>query len=97
MIKRKPGEYTTHDTRAESHEKVDKQKRYRQIKEVLIKPMTAKEVAVMLYKKGYTPSDERNYSAPRLTELAKKGEVDVIGKKKCEYTGKTVALYERIM
>lgn len=41
-------------------------------------------------------TDERNFSAPRLTELAQKGVVDVIGKKRCEYTGKTVGVYERI-
>ena len=32
--------------------------------------MTAKEIAVEMYKKGYIPSDERNFTAPRLTELS---------------------------
>lgn len=36
---------------------------------------------------------ERNYTAPRLTELNEMGLVEVIDKKKCEYTGKTVAVY----
>lgn len=94
MIKRMAGEITTYDTRHEAHAKVDKQKRYRQIHEVLTKPMTAKEIAVALYEHGYTPSTERNFTAPRLTELAKNGKVDIIGKKKCEYTGKTVSVYE---
>ena len=42
------------------------------------------------------PSTERNFTAPRLTKLEKKGIVKVVDKKKCDYTGKTVAVYERI-
>ena len=54
---------------------------------------TAKEVAVELYELGYIPSTERNYTAPRLTELLQMGFVEVIGKEKCKYTGKMVAIY----
>lgn len=88
------GVYVTHDTRALAHEKVDKQKRYAQILECLqVKPMTAKECAVELFTKGYAPTAERNLTAPRLTELSKAGRVEPIGKKKCQYTGHTVAVY----
>ena len=85
----------TLETRHESNETVDKQKRYMQILEILgDNEMTAKEIAVEMCQKGYVPTPERNFSAPRLTELSIKGIVEPIGKRKCEYTGKTVALYK---
>ena len=69
--------------------------RYIQILDRLDAPKTAKELAVELYELGFIPSMERNYTAPRLTELSRMGMVKVIDKKKCSYTGKTVAVYER--
>ena len=71
-------------------------KRYRQIKSVLRvykKGRTAKQIAVIMYKKGVIPTAERNFTAPRLTELVEKGEVEPIGKTLCEYTGKKVTVY----
>lgn len=96
MIERLPGENTTVETRHEAHETVNKEKRYQQIIGVLREygPMTAKEVAVKLAAKGYVPDAERNWSAPRLSELSQKGIVEPIGKTKCKYTGKTVAVYD---
>lgn len=70
-------------------------KRYEQILDRLDKPKTAKEIAVELFEIGVIPSTERNYTAPRLTELEKMGFVKAVDKKKCEYTGKTVAIYEK--
>ena len=103
MEQRRAGEIPTLDTRAEANESVDKQKRYSQIIECLIeqgndpfgRPMglTAKECAVLMMKKGYIPTSERNFTAPRLTELSKDGIVEPIGKTTCQYTGKTVAVY----
>lgn len=106
MEQRLAGEYVTHETRALSHEKVDKRKRYSQIIECLLEaeknstiwnPMerglTAKECAVMMMQKGYVPTCERNVSAPRLTELGQKGIVEPIGKKVCSYTGKKVTVW----
>ena len=93
---RRPGEITTFDTRAESNETVNREKRYKQIIEILgenLFGMTAKEVAVQMKKRGYTVTDERNYSAPRLTELSRKGVVEPYGKTICRYTGKKVAVY----
>ena len=85
----------TFDTRAESHETLDKQKRYTQITQVLEgKELTAKEIAYILHHKGLIPTDERNFTAPRLTELSEKGVVEVIGKKKCAWTGRMVAVYK---
>lgn len=97
IIKRMLGEYTPFETRAESNESVNKEKRYKQILGILegsgSDGMTAKEVAVEMHRRNYTPSAERNFSAPRLTELQKAGKVEAIGKTKCRYTGKTVAVY----
>lgn len=84
-------------TRQMSFENIqDKKKiRYIQILDRLMGgPKTAKEIAVDLYDLGFIPSTERNYTAPRLTELEKMGIVKIIDKKKCDYTGKNVAIYE---
>ena len=92
--KRLPGEIPTLETRHESHEKVDKKKRYREILECLAdKELTAKEIAVLMYQKGYIPTTERNFVSPRLTELGQQGVVEPIGKKRCTYTGKTVSVW----
>lgn len=89
----------TNECRRDSNESVDKVKRYSQIREILKVngQMTAKEVAVEMYKLGFVDSTERNWSAPRLTELETRYHlVRVAGKKKCAYTGKTVSVYELI-
>ena len=93
---RQPGEYTTLETRADAHETVDKQKRYSQILECFAEShqLTAKQCAMILFKKGYVPTAERNVSAPRITELCQKGVLEPIGKKVCEFTGKKVAVYQ---
>ena len=96
MEKRKAGEIPTFETRGEANESVDRQKRYSQIIECLKETpeMTAKEIAVRMQRKGYIPTSERNFTAPRLTEMAQKGIVEPVGKKVCSYTGKKVAVYE---
>ena len=95
---RRAGEIPTFDTRAEANETVDRHKRYSQIIGIMkeyegFKRLTAKEIAVLMYDRGFIPTTERNFAAPRLTELSKKGIVEPCGKKKCIYTGKTVAAY----
>lgn len=96
MEKRQPGEYTTYDTRGESHEKTDKNRRYKEILGILREHpegLTAKEVAVWMHKLKYARSTERNLSAPRLTELMNDGKVEPIGKKVCQYTGRKVSVF----
>ena len=80
----------TRETRQMSFTDIqEKQKvRYEQILDRLDKPKTAKEIAVELYELGITSTADRNTTAPRLTELEKRGIVKVIGKKKCDWTGK---------
>jgi len=58
--------------------------------------MTAQEIATELYKRGITHTDERNFSAPRLTELADKGLVQAVGKKICGKTGRSVTIWSSI-
>ena len=97
LERRNPGEITSFETRKESYDTVDKRKRYTQIKEILLNhDLTAKEVAVEMFKRGFTPNDERNFAAPRLTELCRIGQVEILGKKRCQYTGKRVCVYHCI-
>lgn len=95
MIKRRYGQMLTLETRAESYESLDKAQRYAQIIECLkeTKEMTAKEIAVRMMGKGYIPTAERNFTAPRLTEMSRIGIVEPVGKKMCGYTGRMVSVY----
>lgn len=94
-MERNYGEIPSLECRRDSHDTVDKQKRYRQIIEVLTEfgELTAREVASALMLKGYSNTDERNVSAPRLTEMCELGIVEQRGKKRCTVTGKNVTLY----
>ena len=82
------------ETRHDSFETVDTKKRYSQILEILKdKQMTAKEIAVEMKRRGYSNTDERNLTSPRLNELMNKNIVKCIGKIKCEYSGKMVGVF----
>lgn len=95
MKNRNYGEVPSLECRHDSHEKTDKQKRYRQILNCLKgRQMTAKEIAVELFAIGYSETADRNVTAPRLNELCKIGLVEQVGKKRCDYTGRTVTVYE---
>ena len=67
--------------------------RYIQILNRLDEPKTAKELAVELFELEFIPSTERNYTAPRLTELESLGFVTADKTKKCNITNKEVAVY----
>jgi hypothetical protein len=75
--------------------KPDAAARRRVILEILAESdgMTAREVAGELHRRGITPTDERNYAAPRLTELYKAGKITATGKRKCPQTGRSVAVW----
>ena len=98
---RRPGEITTFDTRAESNETVNREKRYKQILEVMRYynslfgecALTAKQIAEYMRVKGEIPTNERNFVSPRMTELMAKGIVEPAGKVKCRWTGRTVTAY----
>jgi predicted ArsR family transcriptional regulator len=55
--------------------------------------MTASEIAEVLHTKGHTTFYERNFAAPRLTELKAEGKVKTNGKRFCEKTGRNVAVW----
>lgn len=77
----------------------DKLARYRQIRGILSlypEGLTAKEIAHQMYEMHLVPTDERNFSAPRLTEMEEKGQVQVIGKKRCQWTNKRVSIYQLV-
>ncbi len=95
VVKRRPGEDPRKEARAESHETVNKERRYAQIIECLNErgDSTAKEIAVWMQLCGMIPTSERNFTAPRLTELCEKGVVEPVGRKRCWYTGKNVTVY----
>ncbi|MDD4494683.1 MAG: DNA gyrase [Eubacteriales bacterium] len=58
--------------------------------------LTAQETATELHRRDITPTDERNFSAPRLTELADKGLVTAVGKKICDKTGRRVTVWSTV-
>ena len=85
------------ETRHDSYETVNTRKRYIEILSILKdKKMTAKEIAVEMKKRGYSNTDERNLTAPRLNELMNMRIVECIGKIKCEYSGKMVGVFKMV-
>lgn len=80
----------TKEIRAESLNELDKTKRYEEIRYALkneANGLTARELAKKL------GSEERNYVAPRLTELTRKNEIKVISKRYDKKTKRNVAVY----
>lgn len=88
-------EPTTLETRIDSYNQIDAKQRQEQVLEVLgDEILSAKEIAVKMHEKGYTQDSDRNNASPRLNELLNQGVVEIFGKKKCEYSGKTVVVYK---
>lgn len=87
----------TTDTRFESLEKLDRNGLYSLILSTLNdnkeNGLTAREVAVILYNQGLLRSNERQATAPRLTELVDDGRVVIIGKRFDEISLRNVAVY----
>lgn len=89
------GENPMLENRGLANESVNREKRYSQIKEILKgKQLTFREIAVEMFKRGYTISPETTFSQPRVTEMVQRGEVEPIGKVKSEMTGKTVTVFQ---
>ena len=86
----------TDETRRESYEAAipAAQRRRDAILEILNEgDMTATEIAEALHKRGHTPHCERNFAAPRLTELKAEGKVRTVGKRLCEKTNRNLAVW----
>jgi predicted ArsR family transcriptional regulator len=58
--------------------------------------MTEQEVADTLCFLRVTPTNERNFATPSLTELSDKGLVMAVGKKICKNTGRTVTVWSAV-
>lgn len=88
---------TTADTRRESHNAIKPQKEDRRalvLKILKGRRMTAEEVTEELIKIGAIPYFDRNFVAPRLTELSDMGKVRAVGRKKSKRTKRTIAIWE---
>ena len=86
----------TMQTRSESYKSVmpNAKRRRDAILEILKDgDMTAVEVAEFLYAHGQIPFYERNFAAPRLTELKNEGKVKTVGKRYCQKTDRRVAVW----
>lgn len=97
MNPRIPGTNPLAETRAKANEKVSRNTRYMQIIEILEEskhPLSAKEISVEMYRRGYANTTERNLSHPRIHELLEKGILEVAGDKVCQFTGHSVGVFE---
>jgi hypothetical protein len=73
---------------------IDRNRFYRLITEVLSnKELTAREIAEVLFLRGYIMTATRQEVAPRLTELEKMDRVEVVGSKVDVLTKKRVSIY----
>lgn len=58
--------------------------------------MTVSEIVKELLDEGIIKYYDRNFVAPRLTELKEDGLVKVVGKRQCIMSGRMVAVWERV-
>jgi hypothetical protein len=58
------------------------------------KPMTADELTEIMLHLRLIPYYDRNFVAPRLTELKEAGKVEVVSKKYCKRTDRQVAVWK---
>lgn len=97
MEYREYGEATTLECRHDSHEITDKQKRRRdilQIMELHNRPLSAYEIAEELFMTGKVNRVDRNYVSPRMTEMCIDGTIEPVGKKLCMTTGRKVTAFQ---
>ena len=90
---------TTKETRRESYEAVlpKVKDRARLILETLgDKEMTVSEITEELVSSGKIPYFNRNYVAPRLTELKDMGVVETCGRRKSTKSDATEAVWRRV-
>lgn len=90
---------TTNETRRASYEGVlpKVKDRARQILEILgSREMTVSEITEELVDAGKIPYFNRNYVAPRITELKDMGIVETCGRKKSTRSDATEAIWRRV-
>lgn len=89
----------TETTRHESYELLDSATMRKRVIEVLDRSsifLTAREIAIELYKDKLIPYPVRQAVAPRLTELEADGIVEAVGKVFDEATKRSVAVYKLV-
>ena len=90
---------TTKETRRESYDAIlpKVKDRARMVLEALgDKEMTASELTEELVRTGAIPYFNRNYVAPRLTELKDMGVVETCGRRKATRSDATEAVWRRV-
>lgn len=89
---------TTKETRHQSYDAVlpKREKRCRLILETLGgRQMTASEITEELVASGHIPYFNRNYVAPRLTEMKQMGILETVGRRKATRSDATEAVWAR--
>lgn len=89
---------TTKETRRQSYDAVlpKREKRCRLILETLgVRQMTASEITEELVAAGEIPYFNRNYVAPRLTEMKQMGILKTVGRRKATRSDATEAVWAR--
>ena len=90
---------TTKETRRESYEAIlpKANERCRLILQTLgAREMTVSEITDELVKEGRVPYFNRNYVAPRMTELKEMGVVETCGRRKSTRSDATEAIWRRV-
>ena len=90
---------TTRKTRRQSYDAVlpKREKRCRLILETLgAREMTASEITEELVAAGEIPYFNRNYGAPRLTEMKQMGILKTVGRRKATRSDATEAVWARV-
>lgn len=89
----------TRETRRESYEAIIPKAADRKslILEIMgSRSMTAHEITEELLAKRYIKYYDRNFVSPRLTELKEEGRAEVVGKKYCSRTRRSVSVWKAI-
>jgi hypothetical protein len=90
---------TTKESRRDSYDEIrpKRAKRRQLILEVLGgRQLTASEITEELLRHHVIQYYDRNFVAPRLTELKSEGLVETVGRRMCRRTGKRVAVWARV-
>ncbi len=90
---------TTDETRRESYDAIIQKRKDRRnlILEVLgSRQLTVEELTDELLAKGYIKYYDRNFVAPRLTELKEAGIVETVGKRESQRSKKMIAVWAAV-
>jgi hypothetical protein len=97
----KPTEFVTEETRHESITELRQSGTTSHRRQLVLDTignaaMTAHEILTAMLSAGVVDYYDPNFVRPRLTELKELGLVETVGKRKCERTGKNVAIWRSV-